>query len=122
MDNKKASINDFVEKLLAFYKERDWEQFHSPKNMVMDLASEVGELVEPFRWLTEHQSSNLNSKALEEVRDEIGDVFTVLVYLSHLLGIDPLQAAHAKLEKIGIKYPANLCRGKVDKYTAYESK
>jgi len=119
--DQQGAINEFLKKLIPFYKERDWEKFHSPKNIVMDIASEVGELIEPFRWLTEEQSANLDPKTLQEVRDEIADVFIVLVYLAHLLEIDPLEAAHAKLEKIGQKYPAHLCRGKSDKYTSYQT-
>jgi len=109
-----------LNRLLALYRERDWEKFHSPKNLVMDLASEMGELVEPFRWLTEEQSYAPGEKALEEIKDELGDVFSVLIYLAHKLGIDPIQATHRKLEKIRKKYPAELCRGKCLKYTAYE--
>ena len=109
-----------IDELLAFYKARDWDQFHSPKNLVMDLASEVGELLEPFRWLTEQQSYCLSEKVKEEVRDEIGDVFAVLVYLSYKLGIDPLEAAQDKLLKTGLKYPVEKCKGKALKYTAYE--
>ena len=110
----------FLEKLHQFNKERDWEQFHSPKNLAMDLATEVGELLEHFRWVTEEESYALDPKTLDAVRDEIGDVFKAILYLSDKLGIDPLQAASDKLEKVGKKYPAEKCRGKVSKYTAYE--
>ncbi len=109
-----------LSKLLAFFQERDWEKFHSPKNLVMDLASEVGELVDPFRWLTEEESKNLDEKTRASVEDEIGDIFLVLQYLSHKLGINPEKSAHKKLEKIRKKYPADLSRGKNLKYTAYE--
>ena len=101
--------------ILEFHKERDWDPFHSPKNLVMNLASEVGELVEPFRWLTELQSYKLDPKALEGVCDEIGDVFSCLLYLAHKLGVDPIRASHQKLEKLGRKYPVDLCRGKAFK-------
>jgi NTP pyrophosphatase (non-canonical NTP hydrolase) len=114
------NIDQLLSRTLAFNKEREWEQFRSPKNLAMNLATEVGELIEPFRWLTEEQSYQLDEKALEEVRDEIGDVFRNLVYLSHKLGIDPVQAAHQKLEKMESKYPKDLSRGKILKYTAYE--
>ena len=109
-----------LEKLLDFYHERDWEQFHSPKNVVMDLAAEVGELVDPFRWVTEEQSYHLDEKTLAHVREEIGDVFKAILYLSHKLGIDPVEATHEKIKKMDQKYPASACRGKSDKYTAYE--
>ena len=115
-----GDLHLLVEKLLAFFKKRDWEQFHSPKNLVMDLASEVGELVDPFRWLTEEQSYHLNEKTREAVTGEIGDVFKIILYLSHKLGIDPVQATYQKIEKMEQKYPAEACRGKAQKYTAYE--
>ena len=115
------NLDAFLVQLLAFNRERDWEQFHSPKNVAMDLAAEVGELIALFRWTTEEKSANLDEKTLSEVRDEIGDTFRILVYLANRLGIDPLEAAHQKLEKMRQKYPAALCRGKDLKYTAYEN-
>ena len=125
-DENKIAIQDnqlspLLEKILDFFRARDWEQFHSPKNLVMVLASEMGELVEPFRWLTEAQSYHLDPKTFEEVSDEIGDLFIVLVYLSHKLGIDPIGASHKKLIKQGKKYPVEASRGKTLKYTHYEA-
>lgn len=114
------NLEELLSKLLQFYKERDWEQFHSPKNLVLDLASEVGELADPFRWITEKQSYQLDPKIFEEVKDEIADIFKAILYLSHKLGIDPIQAASQKIDKMSKKYPAEACRGKCDKYTAYE--
>ncbi len=113
------NLERLLEAILSFYKKRDWEQFHSPKNLVMDLASEMGELVEPFRWLTESQSYQLDEGVLESVKDEIADVFRIIVYLSHKLGIDPIEATYQKLQKMNAKYPAEVCRGKALKYTAY---
>src|SRR5437016_2375411 len=121
MENNQ-DLERLLAKLLCFYKEREWEQFHSPKNLVMDLASEAGELVEPFRWLTEQQSYALDEKTLQEVKDEIADVFKIIIYLAHKLGIDPIQATYQKLEKMNQKYPADACRGKALKYTTYEVK
>lgn len=118
--NNPQCLQSLLEALLNFYKERDWEQFHSPKNLVMDLASETGELVEPFRWLTEQQSYELDAATLQEVKDEIADVFKIIIYLSYKLGIDPTEATYQKLEKMHQKYPAHACRGKSSKYTAYE--
>ena len=114
-------VGRVLEKMFAFYQKRDWEQFHSPKNLVMNLASEVGELLEPFRWLTEEQSSLLAGKSLEEVSDEIGDVFMAILLLSHKLGIDPIEASLSKIEKMDEKYPVAVCRGKALKYTAYKN-
>ncbi len=107
--------------LLEFYQERQWEPFHSPKNLVMDLASEAGELLDLFRWMSEEQSYHPDSKTLQEVRDEIADVFKAVLYLSHKLKIDPIEAAYQKFEKMKQKYPTDKCRGKSLKYTAYEA-
>ena len=108
--------------ILAFNEERNWEQYHSPKNIVMDLAAEVGELVEPFRWLTEEQSAQLDDKTLEKVREELGDVFRIILYLSDKLGIDPIEATERKLLEMDKKYPVEQCYGKALKYTEYKQK
>lgn len=107
--------------LLDFYHDRDWEQFHSPKNLVMDLASEAGELLDLFRWMTEEQSYHPDPQTMHAVRDEVADVFKAVLYLSHKLNIDPIEAAYGKFEKMKQKYPADQCRGKALKYTAYET-
>lgn len=107
--------------LLKLYQEREWEQFHSPKNLVMDLASETGELLDLFRWMSEEQSYHPDPKTLQEIQDEIADVFKAILYLSHKLNIDPIEATYQKLEKMKQKYPADKCRGKSLKYTAYET-
>jgi dCTP diphosphatase len=103
----------------AFIEERDWEQFHSPKNLAMALSVEVAEILEHFQWLTQEESRNLPPEKLAEVREEIGDVMIYLTELAEKLGIDPLEAAKAKLEINSKKYPAALVRGKADKYTEY---
>jgi 8-oxo-dGTP diphosphatase len=117
-----ASLHFLLTRLLTFYDERNWQQFHSPKNLVMDLASETGELVEIFRSLSEAESSILSEKTISDVRSEIGDIFKILLYLSHKLGIDPISATEDTIEKMRIKYPKELSYGKALKYTAYESK
>jgi NTP pyrophosphatase (non-canonical NTP hydrolase) len=104
----------------AFIADRDWEQFHSPKNLAMALSVEASEVVEHFQWLTEEQSKSLSSGKLAEVREEIGDVMIYLTELSAKLGIDPVEAAKAKLEINEQKYPADLVRGKASKYVEYE--
>jgi NTP pyrophosphatase (non-canonical NTP hydrolase) len=106
--------------LLAIYKERDWDQFHSPKNLVMDLASEVGELLDLFRWMTEEESRHPNEQTKLEIQDEIADVFKAILYLAHKLQIDPIAAAYQKLEKMKQKYPVEKCKGSSAKYTAYK--
>ena len=86
----------------------------------MDLASEVGELLDLFRWMLEEESYHPDPKTLEEIRDEAADIFKAILYFSHKLNIDPIEAAYQKLEKMKKKYPVALCRGKSLKYTAYE--
>jgi dCTP diphosphatase len=90
-------VNDLGDAIKAFIKERDWEQFHSPKNLAMALSVEVAEVVEHFQWLTQEQSHNLPADKLAEVREEIGDVMIYLTELADKLGIDPIEAAKAKL-------------------------
>ncbi len=115
------TIDGLIHKLKNFYAERQWDQFHAPKNLAMNIAVEVGELLEHFRWLTTDQSYELSEDTINEVNQEIGDVFNMLVYLSNKLGIDPLKAANDKIIKMGKRYPAHLCKGKALKYTAYEN-
>ena len=103
----------------VFVREREWEQFHSPKNLAMALSVEASEIVEHFQWLTEEQSHNLPPEKLAELRQEIGDVMIYLTELADKLGIDPVEAAKAKVTINGQKYPAELVRGKAHKYTEY---
>jgi len=112
-------VEDLRSKIAAFIEERDWEQFHSPKNLAMALSVEVAEIIEHFQWLTEERSRNLPPQKLAEVREEIGDVMIYLTELSEKLGVDPVEAAKAKLEINGRKYPAELAKGKASKYTEY---
>lgn len=106
---------DFVSLLNKFFKEREWEKFHSPKNLVMDLGSEVGELLDHFRWLTEEQS--YHPEKIEEIKDEIGDVFIALHSLASKLGLDPLELAKKKLIKMEQRYPVALSKGNSRKYS-----
>jgi len=112
-------VNDLRDAISVFIEERDWQQFHSPKNLAMSLSVEVAEIVEHFQWLTEDQSRNLPSEKLAEIREEIGDVMIYLTELADKLGIDPVEAARAKVEINKRKYPTALVRGKAAKYTEY---
>jgi dCTP diphosphatase len=116
---KDLSLEDLQTAIGTFIAERDWEQFHSPKNLAMALSVEVAEIVEHFQWLTEGQSRNLFPEKLAEVREEIGDVMIYLLELANKLGIDPVEAAKAKLEINKQKYPVDLVKGKASKYTEY---
>jgi dCTP diphosphatase len=112
-------LEDLRSAIRSFIRERDWEQFHSPKNLAMALSVEASEIVEHFQWLTEEQSRNLPPEKLAEVREEIGDVMIYLTELADKLGVDPAEAARSKLEINKQKYPAALVRGKSAKYSEY---
>ncbi len=112
-------MQELVSQLRRFAAERDWEQFHSPKNLAMALSVEVAEIVEVFQWLTEDQSRKLDGEKLDKVKEEIADVMIFLTNLADKLGIDPLEAAKEKIEKNRKKYPANIVKGKAHKYTEY---
>ena len=107
------------DRLRKFVAERDWDQFHSPKNLAMALSVEAAELVEHFQWLTEAESQRLAPEKLAEVRDEIADVLVYLVRLADKLEVDLLAAAAAKIEKNALKYPADKVRGSMKKYSDY---
>ena len=101
----------------AFASERDWEQFHTPKNLVMALAVESAELMEHFQWLTPEQSLNLKAETKGKVAEEIADVLIYLVRLSDILGVDLLDAAFNKMGMNRAKYPVDLSKGLATKYT-----
>lgn len=105
--------------LRKFAHERDWEQFHSPKNLAMALSVEAAELMEEFQWLTDAESTNPDAARRERIETEIGDVLIYLVRLADRLGIDPLAAAWMKLRLNEQKYPADRVRGSSAKYTEY---
>ena len=110
-------MEELIKKLRKFADERDWEQFHSPKNLSMALAVEVGEILECFQWLTEEQSKNLDPGALRKVKEEIGDVQIYLARLADQLGFSPVDAAEEKLKQNIRKYPVEKSKGKAKKYT-----
>ncbi len=112
-----TEIQSLQQALHEFAQARDWEQFHSPKNLAAALSVEAAELLEPFQWLTEEQSRNLSDTQRDQVTEEVADVLLYLLQLSDKLGIDPIQAAWKKLELNALKYPADVARGKSDKYT-----
>ena len=110
------NFNDLRDVIRAFAQARDWEQFHTPKNLVMALSVETAELMEHFQWLTAAQSASLSAKNKEEVAQEIGDVLIYLTRLADVLGIDPIQAAFDKIEINAVKYPVDKSKGNNTKY------
>ena len=110
-----------LNEVIAFFIVRDWEQFHSPKNLAINLASEVGEVLDYFKWVTEADSYRIAGEAREGLKDEIGDAFMSLIYLAQKLGIDPIAATRDKLVKLDKRYPVALCKGKCAKHTHYQA-
>jgi len=111
---------DGLQRLLReFARERDWEQFHSPKNLAMALAVEAAELLEIFQWLDEAASGSLPDADLDRAAQEIADVQIYLARIADVLGIDIAAAVAAKLEINRRKYPADRVRGSASKYTRY---
>ena len=107
-------------RLREFAAVRDWDQFHSPKNLSMALSVEASELVECFQWLTEEQSHSLNAVQLAAVTDEIADVQLYLIRLADKVGVDIGVAIEQKIKKNESKYPAEKVKGSSKKYSEYE--
>ena len=113
----RPGLDELRQRVLRFVAEREWERFHSPKNLAMALSVEASELLEVFQWLTEEQSRAAAPEVKAAAADEIADVLIYLLQISHRLGIDPLEAALAKVEKNALKYPVDKARGLAKKYT-----
>jgi len=103
--------------LRDFARERNWEQFHSPKNLASALSVEASELLEHFQWLTEEQSRSLGATRKAAVGEEMGDVLLYLLQLADKLDIDLIASAQEKLRINAVKYPVDRARGRADKYT-----
>ena len=114
------SIEQLDERLLRFARERDWEQFHSPKNLAMALAGEAGELLEHFQWLTEEQSENLPEEKKQAVAMELADILIYLVRLSQRLDIDLMDAAWRKISINEKRYPVEKVKGDARRAEEYE--
>ena len=115
------NIEELQDRLQHFADERDWDQFHTPKNLVMALCGEVGELIEIFQWLTEEESKDIvqDARKMEQVEEEIADIQVYVLRLAHKLGVDIERAVEKKMRKNAEKYPVHLARGNAKKYTEY---
>ena len=116
MSANTTTLAELSRKLAAFADERDWDQFHNPKNLAMALAGEAGELIEHFQWLTFDEAANLPSETREAVALEAADVLLFLLRLCDKLGIDLADAAERKLALNALKYPVEQSRGRATKY------
>lgn len=110
-------LDELRDSLRQFAAERDWDQFHSPKNLAMALSVEAAELLERFQWLTAEQSARLPPPELARVREEMADVLNYLVRLADKLGVDLLAAARDKIAVNAQKYPVEKARGNARKYS-----
>lgn len=114
-------VGDLValrDQLRVFAAAREWDQFHTPKNLAAALAVEAAELLETFQWLTADESQQLAPDALAAVRAEVADVLLYLIRISDKLGIDPVAAAQEKIAVNAVKYPVEKARGSHKKYSA----
>ena len=111
-ENLRAEIQTFVE-------ERDWDQFHTPKNLAIALSVEASELLELFQWLRSGDIDELGSKKLKQVRHEMADVLVYLIRLADKLDVDLIEAVTEKIEINKAKYPADKVRGDARKYSEY---
>ena len=112
------ALRDIVRK---FVEERDWDQFHTPKNLASALSVEAAELLEPFQWLQSGQAHELNEKTRMQIRHEMADVLTYLIRLADKMDVDLYEAVVEKMELNRRKYPAEQVRGDARKYTAYRA-
>lgn len=115
-----AKLEEMRQIMREFSNSRDWDKFHSPKNLSMALSVEVSELIECFQWMTEEQSNSLSPEQLENISDEIADIQLYLVRLADKVGIDIGSAVDKKIEKNELKYPISKVMGSSKKYSEYE--
>ena len=124
MPDSSTTFQQIKNKIKKFVKDRDWEQFHSPKNLSMSLAIEVAELMESFQWLTDKQSQDLklDKKKKSELEREIADIAIYLLNFCDVMKIDLTKAIDKKLIENSEKYPAKIVKGKAHKYNYYKNK
>ena len=112
LENLRNKINQFV-------NERDWAQFHTPKNLAMAMIVEAAELVEQFQWDTPQESQQLSAEKREAVSHELADTFVYLLRLAEVLKIDLIDATNEKIKLNVLKYPVEKAKGSNAKYTQY---
>jgi dCTP diphosphatase len=111
------SLDELRDALRRFAAERDWDQFHSPKNLAIALSVEAAELLEHFQWRTDSEAGALDPGKLDEIRAEMADVLLYLIRLADKLEVDLLAAASQKIRSNAHKYPIDKARGSSRKYT-----
>jgi NTP pyrophosphatase (non-canonical NTP hydrolase) len=122
MSDQQTTLHDLKERMAEFVRARDWEQFHTPKNLSMSIAIEAAELMEHFQWLTVEQSRCLDPAALNDIGEELADIVIYALSLSNFLELDLADTVLGKMAKNERKYPAEQVKGKAHKYTYYRNK
>lgn len=119
MDDAKTSLEEIKRKVLAFAQERDWEQFHAPKNLSMAIAAEAAELMEHFLWQSPEQSRlDMDAEKLrDKVEEELADVFIFAIEFANMTGINIAEIIERKMLRNAEKYPVEKAKGRSDKYT-----
>jgi NTP pyrophosphatase (non-canonical NTP hydrolase) len=112
-------MKELERKLHEFAAERDWDKYHSPKNLAIGISVEANELLELFMWLTERESAQPSDQQLKRIREEVGDIMIQLVNFCRKLGIDPVECAYEKIEINRQKYPVEKSFGSAKKYDEF---
>lgn len=120
---KNPDLDEIRQEVMAFAEDREWLQFHTPKNLSMALASEAAELMEVFLWCESHDSRALpeDSESKARIEEELADILIYALQMANVTGIDPTRAIRSKLESNARKYPVALCRGRSLKYTELDA-
>lgn len=118
LNDSSTTVAELKSRVLAFVRERDWEQFHSPKNLSMALAAEAGELMEHFLWATPEQSKAIAADAAkrQKIADELADVVVYALEFANATGLDLAASIEAKMAANGKKYPVEKAKGRSEKY------
>lgn len=119
LNDSVTTIDEIKQDIMAFAREREWEQFHSPKNLSMALAAEAAELMEHFLWVTPEQSRTVAADPAKRgpIAEELADVIIYALEFANATGLDVAASVRAKMLANGKKYPVEKARGRADKYT-----
>ncbi len=119
LNDSATTIDELKTRVLAFVRERDWEQFHSPKNLSMALAAESGELMEHFLWATSEESNAVARDPAKrgKIADELADVVIYALEFANITGLDVAASIEAKMAANALKYPVAKAKGRAEKYT-----
>ncbi len=112
-----SELNEFMQKIVAFRDERDWRQFHTPKDLAISLMLEAAEVAEHFQWKSEEEMREYANSKRDELGDELADVLSYLLLISHEFGIDLAEAFRRKTSKAAEKYPVEKAKGNHKKYS-----